>query len=132
MVGGANVLDAASCLFSTSRKCCARSSMSVPRSRNGGMAIGNTFRRWYRSSRSLPSATAPSGLRLVAASTLTSALIGVVVPTRVKLPVGAGEGAFLVAEELALDQLRRHRAAVERQEGRLLPPAEIVDGLRGE
>ena len=32
--------------FSSSRKCSARSSMSLPRSRNGGSWIGNTFNRW--------------------------------------------------------------------------------------
>ena len=46
--------------------------------------------------------------------------------------VGAGEAAALVPEELALDQLRCHRAAVERDE-RLLPaPAELVHRLRDE
>ena len=48
------------------------------------------------------------------------------------LAVGAGEAAFLVAKELAFNQLRRHRAAVERQERRALPAAHLVDGLRGE
>ncbi len=33
------------------------------------------------------------------------------------LAVGAGEAAALVAEQLALDELRRDGAAVERQEG---------------
>src|SRR5207253_9294424 len=48
------------------------------------------------------------------------------------LAVRAGERPLLVAEELALDQLWRHRAAVERQERRALAPAHLVDGLRGE
>src|SRR4029077_19066873 len=39
---------------------------------------------------------------------------------------------LLVAEQLGLDQLRRHRAAVQRQERRFLAPAQIVDGLRRE
>jgi hypothetical protein len=42
----------------------------------------------------LPSATAPSGLRLVAASTRTSALIGVVVPTRVNVPLSSTRSSF--------------------------------------
>jgi hypothetical protein len=32
------------------------------------------------------------------------------------LPVGAGEAALLVAEDLAFDQVRRDRAAVDREE----------------
>ena len=46
------------------------------------------------------------------------------------LAVGAGEAAALVAEELALDQGRRDRAAVHGQEGLLAAAAEGVDGLR--
>jgi hypothetical protein len=46
------------------------------------------------------------------------------------LAVGAGEAAPLVAEELALDQVRRHGAAVDGKEGLLVAAAEAVDGLR--
>ena len=48
------------------------------------------------------------------------------------LPVGAGERALLVAEELSFDQLRRHRAAVERKERSFLSSTQVVHGLRGE
>src|SRR5690606_11450754 len=48
------------------------------------------------------------------------------------LPVGAREAAALVAEQLALDELRRDRAAVERQERRIAPARELVQRLRGE
>jgi len=46
------------------------------------------------------------------------------------LAVGAGEAALLVAEDLAFDQVRRDRAAVDREEGALAAPAQVVDGLR--
>ena len=45
-------------------------------------------------------------------------------------PVGAGEAPALVAEQLALDQGRRDRAAVDRDERRGLAAAELVDRLR--
>ena len=45
---------------------------------------------------------------------------------------GAREGAALVAEELALDQPARDRGAVHLDERPPAPPAEVVDGLRGE
>jgi hypothetical protein len=48
------------------------------------------------------------------------------------LAVGAGKAALLVPEELAFDELRRNRAAVQGQEWRLLAPAQVVDRLRGE
>src|SRR5690606_7509214 len=43
---------------------------------------------------------------------------------------GAREGALLVAEELALHQLRGDRRAVHGDEGTLGPPAAAVDGAR--
>ena len=46
------------------------------------------------------------------------------------LAVGAGEAALLVAEQLALDQARRDRAAVDREEMLAAAPAQVVDGLR--
>ena len=45
------------------------------------------------------------------------------------LAVGAGEAALLVAEQLALDQVRRDRAAVDRQERPLAAAAQLVHGL---
>jgi hypothetical protein len=42
--------------------------------------------------------------------------------------VGAGKGALLVAEQLALQQLLRDGGAVEGQEGRLGTGAVLVDG----
>src|SRR5262249_57572151 len=42
--------------------------------------------------------------------------------------LGAGEGALLVAEELALQQALRDGGAVEGQERRLGPGAVLVDG----
>src|SRR6185503_7924947 len=42
----------------------------------------------------------------------------------------AREAPLLMAEELALDEIGRHGAAVERKEGLFLPPAELVDGCR--
>ena len=44
----------------------------------------------------------------------------------------AGEGAALVAEELALEQLGRHRAAVDDQERLVAPAAAAVDRLGGD
>ncbi len=44
----------------------------------------------------------------------------------------AGERAFLVAEKLALEQLRRQRRAVDRDEFLLRPSAQRVDRLRHE
>ena len=44
--------------------------------------------------------------------------------------VGAGEGALLVAEQLALQQVLRDGGAVERQERRLGAGAVLVDGAR--
>src|SRR5690606_30193927 len=48
------------------------------------------------------------------------------------LPVRAGEAAPLVSEELALDELRGDRAAVERQERGLAAAAQLVNRLCGE
>ena len=45
-------------------------------------------------------------------------------------PVGAGEGAALVAEQLALDELLRQRGAVDRDERRLLARPEPVQLAR--
>src|SRR5260221_8051573 len=42
--------------------------------------------------------------------------------------VGAGEGALLVAEEFALQEVFRNGSAVERQERRFSPGAMLVDG----
>jgi hypothetical protein len=47
-------------------------------------------------------------------------------------PLGAGEAAALVPEQLALDERRRDGAAVERQERRLAAPAQLLQRLRGE
>ena len=44
--------------------------------------------------------------------------------------VRTGERASLVAEQLALEQLRRERRAMDRDELRLVPPAQIMDRLR--
>ena len=44
----------------------------------------------------------------------------------------AGEDAFLVAEQLALEQVGGNRAAVDGDEGPLAARAEIVDGARGD
>jgi hypothetical protein len=41
----------------------------------------------------------------------------------------SGEGAFFVAEQLRLDERRRHRRAVEDDEGALDPRALLVEGL---
>ena len=46
--------------------------------------------------------------------------------------IGAGEAALLVAEQLALDQRLRDRAAVHGHERRRLAPAELVQGLGDE
>ena len=46
------------------------------------------------------------------------------------LAVGAGEAPLLVAEDLAFDQVRRDRAAVDREERAGAPPAQVVHGLR--
>ena len=48
------------------------------------------------------------------------------------LAVGAGEAALLVTEQLALDQVGRDRAAVDREERKALAPAQVVDRPRGE
>ena len=48
------------------------------------------------------------------------------------LAIRAREAAALVAEQLALDELRRDGAAIQRQERRFAPPAQLVDGVRGE
>ncbi len=45
-------------------------------------------------------------------------------------PIGAGEGAFLVAEELALQQVVGHRGAVDRDHRLVLPVGEVVDRPR--
>ena len=45
--------------------------------------------------------------------------------------VGSGEGAFLVPEKLALDQVRRDRAAVDRHERLLAPARQGMDRLGG-
>src|SRR5262245_17806710 len=45
---------------------------------------------------------------------------------------GAGEGAFLVAEELAFHELARERRAVDLDECPLAPAAELVDRARDE
>src|SRR5262249_43553473 len=47
-------------------------------------------------------------------------------------PGRAGEGAALVAEELALEERRRQRRAVEGDEGRLAPERHAVDRAREE
>ena len=44
----------------------------------------------------------------------------------------AREAAALVTEQLALDQVGRHRAAVDREERSFPPTAEALDGLRDE
>ena len=44
------------------------------------------------------------------------------------LAIGAGEAALLVAEDLALHQVRRDRAAVDGEERMAAPPAEVVHG----
>ena len=56
--------------------------MSSVRSRSGGIVIGNTERRKYRSSRYWRAATAAFRLRLVAATTRTSTCRETVPPTR--------------------------------------------------
>src|SRR5262249_21375128 len=48
------------------------------------------------------------------------------------LPICAREAATLVAEELALDELRSDGAAIERQERRLTATAQLVDRRRRE
>ena len=63
-------------------KCVTNASMSSTRSRSGGSVMGITFRRKNRSSRKLPSATAVTRSRLVAATMRTSTLIGLPPPTR--------------------------------------------------
>ena len=45
---------------------------------------------------------------------------------------GAGEGAFLVAEQLALDEIARDRRHVDRDEGALLALAVVVQGAGDE
>ncbi len=79
---------------SAARKCWASSGTSSARSRSGGRWIGNTFRRYSRSSRSLPSATACVGLRLVAAITRTSVSWTWVEPTRMNVPVSSTRSSF--------------------------------------
>ena len=69
---GVNCLWVPACAFSSPRKCSASRSTSLPRLRSGGSSIGNTARRYSRSSRSWPLCTACSGQRLVAAITRTS------------------------------------------------------------
>src|SRR5712692_7413743 len=56
--------------------------MSAARSRNEGISIGTTFSLYKRSWRNLPSATSAFKSRCVAASTLTSTGIGLLLPTR--------------------------------------------------
>jgi len=48
------------------------------------------------------------------------------------LGVRAREGAALVPEQLALDEVRRHRAAVEDDEGCARARARLVDGVGGD
>ena len=44
-------------------------------------------------------------------------------------PIGPGEASTLVSEEFALDDIRRNRAAVEREEALAAASAQLMDGL---
>ena len=46
--------------------------------------------------------------------------------------VRAGKRAAFVTEQFALEQRRRQRRAMHRYELRLVPPAQIVNGVRGQ
>ena len=46
--------------------------------------------------------------------------------------VRAGKRAALVTEQFAFEQLRRKRRAMHRDEFRLVPPAQIVNRVRGQ
>ena len=48
------------------------------------------------------------------------------------LPVRSGKTAALVAEEFGLNELRRDRAAVQRQKWSVAAAAQFVHGMRGE
>ena len=48
------------------------------------------------------------------------------------LPVGTGKASLLVAEDLAFDQLRRDRAALDRQKRMALPPRMRMNILRNQ
>ena len=45
--------------------------------------------------------------------------------------VGTGECAFLVPEQFALEKLRRKRGAMYNHKFRFVPPAQIVNRMRG-
>src|SRR5512145_1559013 len=92
------------------RKWSASSATSSLRSRSGGNRTGKTFKRYSRSSRNLPSATALSGTRLVAAITRTSARWVSVEPTRLKN-----------AQQLDLQVERHFRDLVEEQRAAVRP-----------
>ena len=97
----------------------ARSGMSSARSRSGGTRIGNTLSRKKRSERNLPSRTASSRFRLVAATTRASV-------RSVSLAAHALELALLQhAQEGDLDRRRQLADLVEedRASGRQLEPA---------
>ena len=93
------------CVFSSSSTRSAISTASLPRTRSGGISMGNTASRYSRSSRSWPLRTAVSGQRLVAAMTRTSQVIS----------CGAGS-----VELAGLEQAQQPHLHVHRQLGDLV------------
>ena len=87
--------------LSSSTKCLASSSASLPRSRKGGKVIGKIARRYSRSSRRWLFFTASQGWRLVAAMILTSL-------AQLMIAADAIEAAGFQNAQQAHLHLRRH------------------------
>src|ERR1035437_787246 len=81
-----------------SRKYLASIGMSSGRSRSGGIVIGNTDKRKYRSPRYCRAATAAFRFRFVAATTRTSTCRSAVPPTRSKLFSSSARRIFACSE----------------------------------
>src|SRR6266850_1741665 len=97
--------------------------MSCRRSRSGGRSMRTTESRWNRSSRNVPVRTQAARSALVAVMRRKSErIIGDLVEEERRAvgeledadpgPIRPRERAALVAEELALEERRRHRVAV--------------------
>ena len=68
---------------------------------------------------------------LATSSRKMRAAIGLLEPADAPF-VRAGERAFLVPEQFALEKLRRKRRAMHRHKFRFVPPAQIMNGVRGQ
>ena len=91
--------------------------MSSARSRSGGIVIGNTDSRKYRSSRYWRAATAAFRFRLVAATTRTSTCSGAVPPTRSKRFSSSARRILACrAERQVADFVEKQRAAMRQLE----------------